>query len=243
MGFQANNASITVRQEGAGSVYDIDSDDVLIIEDESGTREILAEDYVEDDNLTIYYGGRQERLESLYQARTSRGNQLGVDKKLRDPGVVASVYQDESSGQAIDRLKKIQGMISGETMALEIYNATCDPDSHAASSEYADLKKFVTENYNRLSPEAIRQFSIYEKYVFQAQSRGSLGIAHQDYQDMISEMKGDRCDRVSLWQWSYLMDFWKWMVVSKIGSRCLEVIRRSSRIGSLPAHFWDENPR
>jgi hypothetical protein len=239
MSFSNSSAQprVTVRQEGAGSPYEIDADDVLLVEDGSDTREITAENFMEDDHLECFYGNREERLDLLYQARTRDGRRLGVEKRLRNLETTpyhqvvcgrlaarVTIYNDASSGAAVEALKRTPGLISGEQMFRAIYDATSDLDCHAASLEYADLKKFVVENYDRLSPEAREQFTIYERYVFMERAQGSGGIAQDNYADMIFEMtiaRGRtptclvsevfprRTEFFSLW----LHDYWKstWM--------------------------------
>jgi len=98
-------------------------------------------------------------------------------------------YQDKSAGKAVENLKSKPGKISGDDMQKAIVDATKDLDSQAAGKEYADLKKFVTENESRLSPEAKAKFATYEKYVKEAKCKGKTGIDKSSYDKMVKEMK------------------------------------------------------
>jgi hypothetical protein len=98
-------------------------------------------------------------------------------------------YQDASAGKAIETLKDKSGAISGDDMEKAIIDATKDLDSQAAGKEYTDMKKFVTENWDRLSPEAREKFGIYEKYALDAQGKGMTGIPTKQYDKMVQELK------------------------------------------------------
>ena len=99
-------------------------------------------------------------------------------------------YKDAGAGKAIDKLKNKPGTISGNDMQNTIIDATKDLDNQAAGKEYADLKKFATENWDRMSPDARQKFRVYEKAVHSAQARGMTGIPQGEYNQMVRDMKG-----------------------------------------------------
>jgi hypothetical protein len=70
-----------------------------------------------------------------------------------------------------------------------IVDATEDPDNQAAGKEYDDLKRYVEQNWNRLSPDAKATWEIYENYARAAKAKGETGISQEDYQKMLTEMK------------------------------------------------------
>ncbi|MEE2900828.1 MAG: hypothetical protein VYC39_00785 [Myxococcota bacterium] len=129
--------------------------------------------------------------EKYVKAAKAKG-QTGIDscsydkmvKELRTPS-----YQDASSGKAVETLKQKKGTISGDDMQKAIVDGTKDLDSQAAGKEYADLKKFATENWGRMSPDAREKFRVYEKYVKSAKAQGQTGIKKCDYHKMTQEMK------------------------------------------------------
>jgi hypothetical protein len=75
-------------------------------------------------------------------------------------------------------------------MEKAIIDATKDLDSQAAGKEYADLKKYATENWDKLSPAARQKFRTYEKYVCAAKAKGQSGIKSSEYKKMVQELKG-----------------------------------------------------
>lgn len=109
------------------------------------------------------------------------------DKMLKE--MHAAGYQDEGAGRAIETLKGKEGAISGDDIEKAIIEGTRDMDSQAAGKEFADMKKFATENWDRLTPEAREKFGIYEKYAQEAQNKGMTGIATNQYDKMVQELK------------------------------------------------------
>jgi hypothetical protein len=103
-------------------------------------------------------------------------------------------YQDAGAGKAIETLKGQEGAISGDDMEKAITDATKDLDSQAAGKEYADMKKFAQENWDRLTPEAREKFGIYEKYALDAQGKGMSGIPTKQYDKMLEEIKFSEYD-------------------------------------------------
>ncbi|MEW5743123.1 MAG: hypothetical protein AB1938_29680 [Myxococcota bacterium] len=101
-------------------------------------------------------------------------------------------FLDASAAQTLNALaagNKQPGSISGNEMTEAIIKATRDFDNQAAGKEYADIKKFVTENEQLLSPEAKRAFAVYEKYAKAAQAKGETGINLFDSMRMNAEMR------------------------------------------------------
>lgn len=104
---------------------------------------------------------------------------------------VPQEYLDESSGNAIDALNKINpdGEIDGKQMEKLVVDATGDADGEAAGKEYGDLQRFIEENWNRLSDEAKEKWLIYENYARTSKANGESGIPADDYEKMKQEMQ------------------------------------------------------
>ena len=123
------------------------------------------------------------------QAKGSTGIPLGEYMKMQTEmrAVSGPVYQDQTAGQQLQELAKGNtkpGSISGKEMADAIIHGTMDKDGQAAGKEYADIKKFVTENEQLLSPEAKKAFAVYEAHVKSAQAKGQSGIDVRDFARM-----------------------------------------------------------
>ena len=99
-----------------------------------------------------------------------------------------SDHADATAGKAIDGLAKAPRPISGADMGKAIVSATQDLDNHAASTEYDMLKKFATDNWSAMSPQAQKQFAIYEKYAKEYQAKGKPGIPRAVMQKMKAEV-------------------------------------------------------
>jgi hypothetical protein len=129
--------------------------------------------------------------EKYAQAAQKQGK-TGIDdasyNKMTEEMKVAG-YKDKGSGAAINELKGKTPPISGADMQSAIIQGTQDPDNRAASSEYKDFKKYATENWNNLSPDAKDKFRVYEKYATAAQQKGQRGIPVAEYDKMTAEMK------------------------------------------------------
>ncbi|MFT3713167.1 MAG: hypothetical protein QM817_36395 [Archangium sp.] len=106
-------------------------------------------------------------------------------------------YKDVSTGQALNELaagNKKDGSISGKEMMETILKGTKDLDSHATTSERADIEKFMKENANLLSPEAKKVGQTYlnatagKKTISQADynrtARDMMRAATPNYKDL-----------------------------------------------------------
>lgn len=122
------------------------------------------------------------------QAKGQTGIDQGDYKKMCDD-MTKAANTDVSAKQAIDGLKQGDGKISGEDMTKAIEQGTKDLDNHSATMEYDQFAKFAKENPGKLSPEAKQVMDIYKKYADQAKAAGQNGIAPNDYQKMLGEMK------------------------------------------------------
>lgn len=145
-----------------------------------------ADDY---EKTVVNHNGSTDRYDLIY--RDENGNPV-YEKTHQDPK--GYQYQDEGAGKAIDELKawlekNPSKQISADQMYKLIYDATSDFDNQAAGKEYKDLKNFVTTHWNRLSPDAKALWGVYEKYVNEARSKGQTGIAVDQYDKMLGEMK------------------------------------------------------
>jgi hypothetical protein len=127
------------------------------------------------------------------QARGQTGIPMGEYMRMQHEmrAVSGPVYKDVGAGQQLNALaaqNKKPGSISGKEMVDAIIQGTVDRDGQAAGKEYADIKKFVTENAQLLSPEAKQAFAVYESHVKSAQARGQTGIDPRDYARMETQL-------------------------------------------------------
>jgi len=129
-----------------------------------------------------------EKFAHQAQARGQTGIQLGDYAKMIGQ-MSTTGYRDTSAGAAIETAKRQPTPLSGDNMEKLIKNATADLDNQAAGTEYSDLKQFVNENWNKLSPDAKAKFSVYEKYAQASQAKGQTGIPVGDYNKMLGEMR------------------------------------------------------
>jgi hypothetical protein len=81
-----------------------------------------------------------------------------------------------------------QGPISGEQMNQAIKTATADLDSQAAGLEFSQVRDYVAQNKERMSPEALKQFELYEKTALASLKEGKTGIDLDKYNKMTSDM-------------------------------------------------------
>jgi hypothetical protein len=70
-----------------------------------------------------------------------------------------------------------------------IIKGTADLDGHSASTEFADISKFVKENAQLLSPEAKAAFAVYERHAKAAQAKGQTGLGLFETVRMNAEMR------------------------------------------------------
>lgn len=133
--------------------------------------------------------------EKYVQAAKAKG-QTGIEQSEYDKMVQEmrktgrkDRYQDEGAGKAIDQLKRENHQqISGQRLAILIWTAIADTDNQAAGKEYQDLKKFVMENWDKLTPEAKTKWQVYERFVYDAQSKGQTGLSPQEYGKLIRQL-------------------------------------------------------
>ncbi|WP_163999080.1 hypothetical protein [Pyxidicoccus caerfyrddinensis] len=109
------------------------------------------------------------------------------DKMVKDAGQFKT-FRDDSMRNALEKLDVKNGRISGKDLTAAIKEGVADHDGQAAGVEFADLQKWVRDNYSRLGPDARKVLDIYEKYATKAMASGSTGIANSDFQRMLREM-------------------------------------------------------
>jgi ribulose bisphosphate carboxylase small subunit len=131
--------------------------------------------------------GVYEKYAQAAQAKGQTGIPVGQYNKMLAEMKTAG-YQDQSAGAAIEGLKQQPKPVSGAAMDKAILSATEDLDGQAAGKEFADLKKYATENWSSLSPDAKAKFRVYEKFVNEAKAKGQTGIDLRDYARMRGEM-------------------------------------------------------
>ena len=98
-------------------------------------------------------------------------------------------YQDASAGAAIETLRNQPKPVSGKAMESAIVNATKDLDNQAAGKEFADMQKFVGQNWNNLSNQAKAKWNVYAKHAYANKRKGNTGIPMNEYRQMLGEMK------------------------------------------------------
>ena len=123
--------------------------------------------------------------------RARRKGQTGIDARSYNNMIDqmrATGYQDRGAGKVLSRLENKPGRIDGNEMQKAIVDATKDLDNQAAGREYNDIKKFVTNNWNRMTPDAKEKFRVYERHVLHNQRRGRTGIPMGEYNAMVNQM-------------------------------------------------------
>lgn len=133
----------------------------------------------------------REATEAREAGRT--GIELATYKAMRQEMLWAAKpsYQDVSAAEALEQLaasNKKPGSISGQEMMDAIVKGTEDADGQATDKEFADLKKFVTENARLLSPEAKSVYDIYAKQVKASKAKGHPGISDEAFSRMTRDM-------------------------------------------------------
>ncbi len=138
------------------------------------------------------------RVYDKYASEAKAAGKTGIDTPTYDKMVAemkTAGYQDAGAGRAIEPLKdKLaadpKAQVSGADMEKAIIDGTKDLDNQAAGKEYADLQKFATDNWDRMSPEARDKYQTYERYARKAKADGKTGIDKADWAKMVDEMKG-----------------------------------------------------
>jgi predicted pyridoxine 5'-phosphate oxidase superfamily flavin-nucleotide-binding protein len=82
-----------------------------------------------------------------------------------------------------------QGPVSGEQMNAAIKAATEDLDGQAAGLEFSQVRDWVAQNKDRMTPEALKQFEIYEKTALASLREGKTGIDTDKYNKMLGDMQ------------------------------------------------------
>ncbi len=99
-------------------------------------------------------------------------------------------YEDASAGRAIDELRAQPLPISGDALERAILKGTADLDGNAAGGEYRDLKRYVAQSWDKLSPDAKAKWRVYEQTALRCQAEGKRGIPAADYAHMAEQMRG-----------------------------------------------------
>jgi len=156
-------------------------------------KDFLAE---VSDRLTPEARQVWEIYEKYVQAAQAKG-QTGIEdsehrKMLREMGEVSeSEYQDESAARAIEDLEAQNPSRIDERLLVDlILRATVDADNQSAGAEYDDLKKYVTENWAKLTPEAKDKWQVYERFVYDARAKGETGLTGIQFLRMMGELFG-----------------------------------------------------
>ena len=155
------------------------------------------EEFIKDNNVkptTDYGAGSNAEFyaESLSLYKTDPQYLKANSPKLYDyfkNNEHLSDASDATAGKALDGLAGASRPIAGNVMGKALLDATGDTDNHAASTEYKELKKFATDNWSDMSPQAKKQFEIYEKYAKAAQAKGSPGILLSEWNKMKTEIE------------------------------------------------------
>jgi hypothetical protein len=95
--------------------------------------------------------------------------------------------EDVGAASVLDNVPS-KGPIDAQQMHNIIRDATKDADGQAAGLEFTQIQDFAQKNWDRLTPEAKKQFEIYEKAATAALKEGHTGIATDKYDKMLGEM-------------------------------------------------------
>ncbi len=153
-------------------------------------RERRGPGYDDFAKTTVNKDGSTDTRELVYyQDEVEDGEDAGVYEDTHEPARRPHRYRDAGAGKAIEELRRRNPEeITPEMLARLIQDATQDFDGQAAGREYQDLKDFVAEFSDRLTPEARQVWEVYEKYVQSAQAKGQTGIEYSEHQKMLQEM-------------------------------------------------------
>ena len=100
-------------------------------------------------------------------------------------------YRDVGAGKAIEDFRRNEpDKITPDMLRNLILAATIDPDNQSAGKEYQDLKDYVGQVEDKLTPEAKRMWEIYESFVQRARDRGQTGMTPEQYLRMMGELFG-----------------------------------------------------
>jgi len=127
-----------------------------------------------------------------YAKQAQFNGQTGIntgdyDKMVKEMNTAGAT--DVSAKKAIDQLSKGDGKVSGEDMTRAIEQGTKDLDNSSAGREFKQFADWAAKNPDRLTPEAKQVLDIYKKYADAAKGQGASGIAPDQYQKMLGEMK------------------------------------------------------
>lgn len=112
-----------------------------------------------------------------------------VYEETHEPPRRGRIYQDEGAGRAIEQLRQENPKhITDDRLVQLVLTATADTDNQSAGREYQDLRKFVQENWSKLTPDAKAKWQIYERFVQDAKSKGQTGMPIQDYMKMMLQL-------------------------------------------------------
>jgi hypothetical protein len=120
-------------------------------------------------------------------AKSGPLTQAKLDEMLKEMGQFKT-FRDDTMRAALEKLDVKNGRISAKDLTRAIKEGAGDGDGQAAGVEFADLQKWVRDNYSRLGPDARKVLDIYERYATDAMSKGRTGIEHADFQRMLREM-------------------------------------------------------
>ena len=98
------------------------------------------------------------------------------------------VYQDPSSGAAVEMLKSLPGQVSANEMMAGIFSGIADFDGQAFGREYNDFKKYVDENADNMDPGAKAAWDVFAKRAEEARGRGQTGLPVNQMADLFSQM-------------------------------------------------------
>ncbi len=91
---------------------------------------------------------------------------------------------DRSAKASVEKLDRVNGMVSGEQMAYAIVEGTRDTDGQAAGLEFSEFAQWAAKNEGRLSPEAKKMMNIYKNYATSAMAHNQTGISASEYGKM-----------------------------------------------------------
>ncbi|MCP3137295.1 hypothetical protein [Pyxidicoccus xibeiensis] len=108
-------------------------------------------------------------------SRTELNNMLRDFKKVGDV----------SARNALAKLDKENGPVSGEDMLEAIKQGVNDNDGNSTTTELKEFQQWAKKNADRLTPEAKKVLETYEKF---AKGAGKDGLTQAKYDEMLKEM-------------------------------------------------------
>jgi len=133
-----------------------------------------------DHNAKAKWGVYDKTVQTAKAQGKNSIDNKAYDKMLSD--IKAAGYQDASAGRAIEAFKaKNKQQITATDFRLLLYNAIQDFDKKEATAEYRDIRKFVQDNWNKMTADAKMCWRGYSFTAGKLSKQGKSGFPTERY--------------------------------------------------------------